>query len=191
MDHCVKCPEYQYANTEQNWCINKAVIIMNYEEPVGIALALIVLCFSAFIAQVLGIFVKHHDTPIVKTNNRNLNYFLLISLIFFFPMPVVLHLSSQLSFLHPVENYIWSSIHCIYFHCIGQNSDSADGFHNHSLRKNDDFLVSGATNYIAIYTLIQAIFCAVWLGASPPSVDIDAHSEYGYIFLMCIKVFSH
>ncbi|OBS67862.1 hypothetical protein A6R68_03597, partial [Neotoma lepida] len=78
---CVKCPEQQYANTEQTQCIDKAVTFMTYEDPLGMALAIMALCFSAFTAAILGVFVKYHETPIVKANNRNLSYILLISLI--------------------------------------------------------------------------------------------------------------
>ncbi|EDL85222.1 rCG58639 [Rattus norvegicus] len=49
-------------------------------------------------------------------------------------------------------------------------------------------LVSRASNYIILVcTLIQVILCAVWLGASPPSVDIDAQSEHGHIIIVCHK----
>lgn len=49
-------------------------------------------------------------------------------------------------------------------------------------------LVSGAPNYIIpICTIIQIILCAIWLGASLPSVDIDAHSEHGQIIIVCNK----
>ncbi|OBS71497.1 hypothetical protein A6R68_13925, partial [Neotoma lepida] len=81
VDKCVRCPEDQYANREQGQCIHKAVIFLNYEDPLGMALASMALCFSAFTAAILGVFVKHHDTPIVKANNRNLSYILLISII--------------------------------------------------------------------------------------------------------------
>ena len=73
MDHCVNCPEYQYASTEQNKCIQKGVTFLSYEDPLGMALALMAFCFSAFTAVVLCVFVKHHDTPIVKANNRILS----------------------------------------------------------------------------------------------------------------------
>ena len=51
-----------------------------YEDPLGMALACTALCFSVLTAVVLGVFVKHQDTPIVKVNNQTLSYILLISL---------------------------------------------------------------------------------------------------------------
>nr|XP_042124821.1 vomeronasal type-2 receptor 116-like [Peromyscus maniculatus bairdii] len=50
------------------------------------------------------------------------------------------------------------------------------------------FMISRAPNYIiAICTLIQIIVCAIWLLVSPPSIDIDEHSEYGQIIIVCKK----
>jgi hypothetical protein len=49
-------------------------------------------------------------------------------------------------------------------------------------------LVSGALNsVIPICTLIQLIFCGIWLATSPPFIDIDAHSEHGHIIILCNK----
>ncbi|XP_021010979.1 vomeronasal type-2 receptor 116-like [Mus caroli] len=88
MDQCVNCPEYQYANTEQNKCIQKGVTFLSYEDPLGMALALMAFCFSAFTAVVLCVFVKHHDTPIVKANNRSLSYMLVFCSVWVTFLPV-------------------------------------------------------------------------------------------------------
>ena len=52
-------------------------------------------------------------------------------------------------------------------------------------RRLRNFLVSGIPNYIIpICSLIQ---CTIWLAVSPPFVDIDEHSEHGYIIIVCNK----
>ncbi|XP_042553282.1 vomeronasal type-2 receptor 116-like [Dipodomys spectabilis] len=84
MEQCVKCPGYQYANTERNQCLQRAASFLAYGEPLGMALACMALCLSTLTAFVLGVFVKHRNTPIVKANNQALSYILLISLIFCF-----------------------------------------------------------------------------------------------------------
>ncbi|OBS76046.1 hypothetical protein A6R68_17502, partial [Neotoma lepida] len=68
-DKCVRCPEDQYANREQNQCIHKAVVFLNYKEPLGMALALISLCFPAFTAQITFgvVFTVAVSTVLAKT----------------------------------------------------------------------------------------------------------------------------
>ena len=189
MDHCVNCPEYQYANTEQNKCIQKAVIFLSYEDPLGMALALMAFCFSAFTALVLWAFVKHHDTPIVKANNRILSYLLLMSLMFCFlctfffighpnRVPCVLQqITFGIVFTVAVSTVLAETITVILaFKFTGPG------------RTLKNILVSGTPNYIIpICSLFQCILCAIWLAVSPPFVDIDEHSKHGNIILVCNK----
>ncbi|XP_013362640.1 PREDICTED: vomeronasal type-2 receptor 116-like [Chinchilla lanigera] len=80
MEQCVECPDHQYANTQRNHCLQKSVTFLDYQAPMGKALAGTALSFTVLTAAVLGLFVKHQHTPIVKANNRALSYTLLISL---------------------------------------------------------------------------------------------------------------
>ncbi|KAK7809210.1 hypothetical protein U0070_025619, partial [Myodes glareolus] len=189
VDKCVRCREDQYANREQNQCIPKAVIFLNYKEPLGIVLALTALFFSAFTTVVLGVFLKHHDTPIVKANNQNLSYILLISLIFSFLCPllfighpnlatcVMQQVTFGVVFTVAVSTVLAKTVTVLLAFKV-----TVPG------RRMRYFLVSGAPNYIiAIFTLIQIIFCAIWLRFSPPFIENDAQSEHGQIIIVCNK----
>ncbi|EGW15197.1 Vomeronasal type-2 receptor 26 [Cricetulus griseus] len=189
VEQCVKCPEHKFANIDQNECIDKAVIFLSYEDPLGMTLALMALCFSAFTALVLGVFLKHHDTPIVKANNRKLSYILLISLFFCFLCPLLFigHPNSATCMLQQITfgvvfTVAVSTVLAKTVTVILAFKVTAPG------RRMRYLLVSGAPNYIiAICTLIQVIICSVWLGTSPPSVNIDDTSENGHIIIVCIK----
>ncbi|XP_015266848.1 PREDICTED: vomeronasal type-2 receptor 26-like [Gekko japonicus] len=84
MDDCTKCPEDKYPNPNQNECLQKHLHFLSYGEPLGRSLAVCALSLSLTTAVVLGIFVKHRNTPIVKANNRELSYVLLVSLLLCF-----------------------------------------------------------------------------------------------------------
>nr|XP_042125866.1 vomeronasal type-2 receptor 116-like [Peromyscus maniculatus bairdii] len=186
MDQCMKCPEDQYANAEQNHCLYKDVTFLAFDDALGMTLSCMALCLSAFTILVLGVFVKHQDTPIVKTNNLTLSYILLIfcflcSLLFIgHPNSATCVLQQRtygVSFSVAVSTVLAKTIIVVLAFKV-----TSPG------RRIKWLLVSGAPTYIIpICTIIQIILCAIWLGTSPPSVDIDAHSEDGHIIIVSNK----
>ena len=49
-------------------------------------------------------------------------------------------------------------------------------------------LVTGATNYVFLMcSLIQVIICGLWLGTSPPFLEMDTHSEPKELLITCNK----
>ncbi|XP_069858199.1 vomeronasal type-2 receptor 116-like [Dipodomys merriami] len=189
MEQCVKCPDHQYANTQRTQCLLRAAIFLAFGDPLGICLACMALCFSMLTVVVLGMFVKHQDTAIVKANNRALSYILLISLIFCF-------LCSLLFLGHP--NAVTCILQQVTFGVVFTVAVSTVLAKTVTVvlafkatspgRRMRWLLVSGVPNFIIpICTLIQVTLCGIWLGTSPPFVDTDAHSEHGHIIILCNK----
>ncbi|XP_012891365.1 PREDICTED: vomeronasal type-2 receptor 116-like [Dipodomys ordii] len=187
MEQCVRCPDHQLANTERNTCLLKTESFLAYEDPLGMSLACTSLCCSVLTAAVLGVFIKHQDTPIVKANNRALSYILLISLIccflcslLFLGRPhtatcILQHTTFAVVFTVAVSTVLAKTITVVLAFTL-----TAPG---RSMRQ---WLQSRAPNLIIpICTLIQVTLCGLWLGISPPFVDTDVHSEHGHVIILC------
>ncbi|XP_068963738.1 extracellular calcium-sensing receptor-like [Petaurus breviceps papuanus] len=86
-DSCLKCPEDQWPNNEKNQCIPKILDFLSYKETLGMALAFCTTLFFLLSLTILGIFIWHHHTPIVRANNHRLSYLLLCSLALCFLCP--------------------------------------------------------------------------------------------------------
>uniref|UniRef100_A0A8C2V5Y2 Vomeronasal type-2 receptor 116-like n=1 Tax=Chinchilla lanigera TaxID=34839 RepID=A0A8C2V5Y2_CHILA len=189
MEQCVKCPDRQYANTQRNHCLQKAVTFLAYEDPLGKALTGTALSLTVLTAAVLGLFVKHRDTPIVKANNRALSYTLLISLtccflcsLLFIGRPSTATCILQQTTFGVVFTVAVSSVLAKTITVVLAFKVTAPG------RRVRQLLVSGAPNsIIPICSLIQLTLCGVWMGTNPPYIDTDAHSEHGHILIMCNK----
>ncbi|KAL6085362.1 hypothetical protein STEG23_020640, partial [Scotinomys teguina] len=189
MEQCVHCPEDQYSNTEHTRCLQRHVSFLAYEEPLGMTLACMSLCFSALTVLVLGAFVKYKDTPIVKANNRILSYILLISITLCFlcsllfighPNTVTCILQQTtfgVFFTVAVSTVLAKTITVVLAFMLTTPGKSMRGM-----------LVSGAPKFvIPICTMVQLILCGIWLVTSPPFIDTDTHSEHGQIIIVCNK----
>ncbi|XP_040271822.1 vomeronasal type-2 receptor 26-like [Bufo bufo] len=80
MTNCLKCSEYQWSNEKRDKCISRSIDFLSYEDPLGISLCFFAVQLSLLTLGVFAIFFKHKETPIVKANNRDLSYILLLSL---------------------------------------------------------------------------------------------------------------
>ncbi|NP_033515.2 vomeronasal 2, receptor, 14 precursor [Mus musculus] len=138
---------------------------------------------------VLCVFVKHHDTPIVKANNRSLSYLLLMSLMscflcsfFFIGLPnraicVLQQITFGIVFTMAVSTVLAKTVTVVLAFKVTDPG-----------RRLRNFLVSGTPNYIIpICSLLQCVLCAIWLAVSPPFVDIDEHTLHGHIIIVCNK----
>ncbi|XP_041850951.1 extracellular calcium-sensing receptor-like [Melanotaenia boesemani] len=77
---CISCPEDFWSNPQHDHCIPKITEFLSYHDPLGICLTTASLLGTFICTVVLGIFTCHRSTPVVRANNSELSFLLLVSL---------------------------------------------------------------------------------------------------------------
>ncbi|XP_017570940.1 extracellular calcium-sensing receptor-like [Pygocentrus nattereri] len=169
---CTACPEEFWSSPEKDRCVPKEVEFLSYEEPLGISLTTASLFGSCFCAGVLGIFARHRHTPVVRANNSELSFLLLLSLklcfmcvLLFIGQPQLWtcqlrHVAFGISFVLSVSSILVKTMVVVaVFKSSRPGGQSAMKW----------FGVAQQRGTVLVLTAFQVAICAAWLATASPT----------------------
>ncbi|XP_036934092.1 extracellular calcium-sensing receptor-like [Acanthopagrus latus] len=169
---CTSCPEDFWSSPQRDHCVHKKTEFLSYHEPLGIGLTVASLLGTCMCAVVLGIFICHRSTPIVRANNSELSFQLLLSLKLCFLCSLLFigrprlwtcqlrHAAFGISFVLCVSCILVKTMVVL---AVFKASKPGGGA---SLKW---FGVLQQRGTVIILTLIQAAICTAWIVSASPT----------------------
>ncbi|XP_030042338.1 vomeronasal type-2 receptor 26-like [Microcaecilia unicolor] len=186
-ENCKKCPEDQWPSEKKDKCLPRVIDFLSYDDPLGVALSSISVLLFIITALVLGIFIKYRNTAVVKANNRNLSYILLISLMLsflctlvFIGQPGTLTCLLRQSAFGMIFTIAISSV-------LAKTVTVVIAFRaNKPSSKLRKWVGTRVSSYLVLLCISgEIVICTVWLIISPPFPEYDTQSVTGKMILQC------
>ncbi|XP_068090088.1 vomeronasal type-2 receptor 26-like [Hyperolius riggenbachi] len=185
---CLTCPEDEWPNVKKDLCIPKLMEFLSYtEDAIAAVFSSVSILCCLLAGLILGIFIYHQDTPIVKANNRNLSYLLLVSIMLSF-LCVFLFLGHPSNITCMLRVTSFGVIFSIAISSLLAKSIMVFMAFKAAKPGNSWKKWLGAklsNSIISVCTLVQIIICVTWLSTCPPFQEQDLHSFQDIIVIQC------
>ncbi|XP_018423210.1 PREDICTED: vomeronasal type-2 receptor 26-like [Nanorana parkeri] len=186
-ENCMKCRDDEWPNEKKDRCILKLQEFLSYTDVLSevFITASTLLCIVTLL--VMGIFVSYLNTPVVKANNRNLSFVLLVSIMLSF-LCVFLFLGQPLDITCILRVMTFGVIFSIAVSSLLAKTIIV--YIAFKATKPGSYwrkwIGSKLSNSIvSLCSSVQVIICLVWLSSSRPFKEMDTQSYQDKIVIQC------
>ncbi|XP_068135865.1 vomeronasal type-2 receptor 26-like [Hyperolius riggenbachi] len=187
-ENCHKCQYDEWPNEKKDRCVPKVLDFLSYTGDIIVVFFSVSSGgFSLITMLILGIFISHRDTAIVKANNRNLSFILLLSIMLSF-LCVFLFLGRPVDVSCLLRQICFGILFTAAVSCIlGKTIMVYIAFKATKLGSLwQRWIGTNLAKNVAIScSSIQVIICVSWLSISPPFQEMDFYSSQGKIIIQC------
>ncbi|XP_066430819.1 vomeronasal type-2 receptor 26-like [Eleutherodactylus coqui] len=187
-ENCNKCQSDEWPNEKRDRCLHKVLDFISYQNDTMASVFSGVSVFGCLVTGfIFGIFIFYRDTPIVKANNQNLSYLLLVSIILSFlsvflflgrPSDVTCRLretSFGIFFSVAISSLLAKTVMV----CVAFKSTKPGSQWRKWLSVKLPYTI------VLLCSSIEVVICIIWLSIFPPFQDLDTQSYPGKIIIQC------
>ncbi|XP_041733036.2 extracellular calcium-sensing receptor-like [Coregonus clupeaformis] len=167
---CIRCPERFWSNPDHTACIPQLVDFLSYSDTMGVILSVISVSGATLTAGALATFLYHRHTALVKANNSELSFLLLLSLKLCFlcalvfigqPKPwtcMLRHTLFGISFVLCISCLLSRTVVVLVAFRASLPGENLMRYFSPAQQRMG----------ISLCTLIQVLICVLWLTLAPP-----------------------
>ncbi|KAM9734207.1 olfactory receptor CR1 [Menidia menidia] len=173
---CDRCPSEFWSNSERTECIPRQLDFLSFNETLGIALSAVAISGATLTTAVFVVFLLYRHTPVVRANNSELSFLLLMSLklcflcsLVFIGRPSVWSCRFQqaafgISFVLSVSCLQVKTIVVLAaFRSARPGAETLMKWFGPGQQRGS----------VCLFTCVQVIICIIWLSLSPPTPQPD------------------
>ncbi|XP_056092304.1 extracellular calcium-sensing receptor-like [Rhinichthys klamathensis goyatoka] len=184
---CTRCPEQFWSNTERSRCIPKVVEFLSLQDTMGIVLTVLSVTGATLTTTVLAAFFHHRYTPLVRANNSELSFLLLVSLTFCFLCALVF-IGRPAPWNCMLRHTLFGVSFVICIACVLSKTVVVLVAFRATLPGSNLMQYFGPIQQragIFLCTLVQAVICLLWLLLAPPLPTESAGDLGARVILQC------
>ncbi|XP_056880612.1 extracellular calcium-sensing receptor-like, partial [Takifugu flavidus] len=173
---CDRCPPEFWSNDGRTACVPRQLDFLSFNETLGVALTAVAVSGAVVTTAVFVVFLHYRHTPMVRANNSELSFLLLLSLkLCFLCSLVFIGRPSVWSCRFQQAAFGISFVLCV--SCLQVKTIVVLAAFR-SARPGAGALMkwfgpSQQRGSVCIFTCVQVIICIVWLSLSPPVPQAD------------------
>uniref|UniRef100_A0A8C5W6I0 G-protein coupled receptors family 3 profile domain-containing protein n=1 Tax=Leptobrachium leishanense TaxID=445787 RepID=A0A8C5W6I0_9ANUR len=188
VNNCLKCPDDEWPDQRRIICIPKTYEFLSYEHDVMTVLfSFISILFSFLTIFILIIFILFMKSPVVRANNQNLSFLLLVSIMLSF-LCVFLFLGRPVDITCKLRQTTFGTIYSVALSsvlaktiivCIAFKATKPGSIWRKWVGVRTSHYV------VTICSSIQVVINVIWLSLCPPFQEYDKFSYPGKIIIQC------
>uniref|UniRef100_A0A3Q3MFH6 Olfactory receptor C family, r1 n=1 Tax=Mastacembelus armatus TaxID=205130 RepID=A0A3Q3MFH6_9TELE len=186
--HCERCPSEFWSNANRTACIPRQLDFLSFNETLGITLTTAAVFGAMLTTAVFVVFLYYRQTPMVRANNSELSFLLLLSLkLCFLCSLVFIGRPSVWSCRFQQAAFGISFVLCV--SCLQVKTIVVLAAFRSARPGAEAFIrwfgPGQQRGSVCILTCIQIIICSTWLSLSPPVLQRDLGFQGSKVTLEC------
>nr|XP_033488098.1 extracellular calcium-sensing receptor-like [Epinephelus lanceolatus] len=170
---CSRCSEDTWPNKVRDLCIPKTTEFLSYFESMGIVLCVVSVVGACISLSVLAIFFTYKDTPLVRANNMELSFLLLVFLAVCF-LVGLLFIGKPSDWLCRIRYPAFGISFALCISCLLAKTAVVLMAFRSTLPGSNVMKWFGPKQQrasVLLGTAVQVIICLIWMLTSPPHAN--------------------